>query len=57
MAKIDATANDIDPKYGGVNMYPTIKYFPAHDKDHPIEWLGKEKALDSFLQFIQQHNR
>ncbi len=53
VAKMDATANDIDAKYG-VSSFPTLKYFPANQKATPLDYNGERKK-DSIINFIK-HN-
>jgi protein disulfide-isomerase A1 len=52
VAKIDATANDVDPKLG-VRGYPTLKFFPANNKT-PIDYNG-DRSKDDLIAFIKQH--
>jgi len=34
--------------YSGLNgSHATIKFFPAHNIDHPLEWMVKEKLMES----------
>jgi len=51
IAKMDATANDVNPKYG-VRGFPTIKFFPAGKKDTPIDYTGA-RTKEGFLTFLQ----
>jgi protein disulfide-isomerase A1 len=53
IAKIDATANDIDPKYG-VRGFPTIKFFPADKKNEPVDYNG-ERTLEDMKTFIEEN--
>jgi len=53
IAKIDATANDVDAKYG-VQGFPTIKFFPAGAKDTPLDYNG-ERTTEAFVDFINQN--
>jgi len=52
IAKIDATANDVDPKFG-IRGFPTLKFFPANNKT-PIDYNGERTAAD-MLKFIQDN--
>jgi len=54
IAKIDATANDVDPKLN-IRGFPTIKFFPAGDKESPIDYDG-ERTKEAFVTFISQHS-
>lgn len=53
IAKIDATANDIDPKYG-VRGFPTIKFFPADNKNEPVDYNG-DRTLEDLKQFVEDN--
>mmetsp|Transcript_47271 Transcript_47271/g.101194 ORF Transcript_47271/g.101194 Transcript_47271/m.101194 type:complete len:483 (-) Transcript_47271:57-1505(-) len=52
IAKIDATANDID----GVTVegFPTIKLWRAGKKDQPVDYDG-DRDVDGFLSWLQLH--
>jgi len=54
IAKIDATANDVDPKLG-IRGFPTIKFFPAGAKDAPIDYDG-ERTKEAFIDFLSEHS-
>jgi len=45
IAKMDATANDVNPKYG-VRGFPTLKYFTANNKENPLEYSGDRSFAD-----------
>jgi len=53
VAKIDATNNDVSPKLG-IRGFPTIKFFPANDKQNPIDYNGDRTKAD-FVNFIREH--
>jgi len=53
IAKIDATANDVSPKFG-VRGFPTLKLFPANNKESPIDYNG-DRSLPDMTNFIKQH--
>jgi len=53
VAKMDATANDVNPKFG-IRGFPTIKFFPANDKQTPIDYDGDRSKAD-ILKFIKEH--
>jgi len=53
IAKIDATANDVDPSLG-IRGFPTIKLFPANNKKAPVEYNG-DRTVNDFVSFIKQH--
>jgi len=52
IAKMDATTNEVDPKYG-VKGYPTIKMFPADNKNAPIEYIG-DRTQEDLFSFVKQ---
>jgi len=51
VAKIDATANDVDPKYG-VRGFPTLEFFPATNKGAPADYEG-DRSLEDMFKFIK----
>jgi protein disulfide-isomerase A1 len=53
VAKIDATANDVSPKLG-IRGFPTLKFFPANNKESPIDYEG-DRSKDDLINFIKQH--
>lgn len=53
IAKMDATANDVDGKYG-VRGFPTLKFFPANNKENPIDYEG-DRSLEDLQQFVKSH--
>jgi len=57
IAKIDATANDVNPKLG-IRGFPTVKFFPAgaENKNSPIDYDG-DRTFEAFTSFIQQHGQ
>jgi len=56
IAKVDATANDIDPSFEKVNMFPTLKLFKAGDKKNPIVCSVKDRSIENLLTFLQDHS-
>jgi len=52
IAKMDATANDVDPSFG-VRGFPTIKFFPA-GVDSPVDYDG-DRSLADFVSFIKKN--
>jgi len=52
IAKIDATANDVDPKLG-IRGFPTLKFFPATNKT-PVEYNG-DRTQEDLVTFVSQH--
>ena len=57
IAKMDATANDL-PLGSGIKIhgFPTIKFFPADDKENPLDYDG-ERALEDFLAFLKSKSK
>lgn len=51
IAKIDATNNDTPYPIEG---FPTIVFFPATDKEHPIQYEG-DRSVKDMIQFIKKH--
>jgi len=51
IAKIDATANDVDSKYN-VRGFPTLKFFPANSKSTPLDYNG-DRSLEDLKKFVQ----
>jgi len=52
IAKMDATANEIDVPGVNVKGFPTIYYFPGNDKANPVKYEGG-RELDDFISFLQ----
>jgi len=50
IAKVDATANDVNPKYG-VRGFPTIKFFPSNNKENPIDYEG-DRSFNDLATFV-----
>jgi len=55
IAKVDATANDIDHPGVNVRGFPTIMFFKSGAKDAPIDFEGG-RDVDSFVQFIEENS-
>jgi len=53
IAKIDATANDVDAKLG-IRGFPTIKFFPKGENKTPVDYDGGRTKAD-FVSFIEKH--
>jgi len=51
VAKIDATSNDVNPNLG-IRGFPTIKLFPANDKQNPIDYEG-DRTKEDLTTFIE----
>jgi protein disulfide-isomerase A1 len=52
IAKMDATANEIDHAGVDVRGFPTIIFFPAKDKQNPIVYEGS-RDVDGFTDFLK----
>jgi len=52
LAKVDATGNEIE----GVSVqgYPTIKFYPAHNKGSPVDFDGERNA-DGIVKWLKEH--
>lgn len=53
IAKVDATANDLPPKFQ-VSGFPTIFFVPANKKDAPLKYDGQREVTD-FTNYIKKH--
>jgi protein disulfide-isomerase A1 len=53
IAKMDATANEVSVPGMAVKGFPTIYFFPAGDKSHPVQYDGS-RDLNGFLKFLSQ---
>jgi len=53
IAKVDATANDLPPKFA-VSGFPTIFFVPANKKDAPVKYEGAREVSD-FVSYIKKH--
>jgi protein disulfide-isomerase A1 len=51
VAKIDATANEIDVPGLSVRGYPSIYFFKGNDKKNPIKYEGGREA-DDFIEYL-----
>lgn len=53
IAKMDATANEIQHAGVSVRGFPTIYFFPGNDKSNPVRY-ENSRELDGFLQFLAE---
>lgn len=53
IAKVDATANDVDSRYE-VKGFPTILFYKANDKQNPIAYEGAREVA-AMTEFIKKH--
>lgn len=54
IAKMDATANEIDHEGVNVSGFPTLKFFPASDDGKVIDFNGS-REVDDFIEFLQKN--
>ncbi|KEY67533.1 hypothetical protein S7711_02451 [Stachybotrys chartarum IBT 7711] len=53
IAKVDATANDVPDDIQG---FPTIKLFPAGDKENPVTYSGS-RTIEDLIDFIKENGK
>jgi len=53
IAKIDATANDVNPSLG-IKGFPTLKLFRANDKANPVDYNGDRTKAD-LIKFLNDN--
>jgi len=53
IAKCDATANDVDPKYE-IKGFPTLKLFKSGADKTPIDYNG-DRSLESLIEFVRSN--
>lgn len=58
IAKMDATANEIDVPGVSVKGFPTIYFFKGNDKSNPVKY-EENRELDDFVSFLSKnaHNK
>lgn len=54
IAKMDATANEIDVAGVNVKGFPTLYFFPANDKKNPLKYEGGRELTD-FTTYLEKH--
>ena len=54
IAKMDATANEIDVPGVAVKGFPTIYFFKGNDKANPVKYEGA-RELDDFVAYIEEN--
>eukprot|EP00301_Raphidiophrys_heterophryoidea_P009830 c14832_g1_i1.p1 GENE.c14832_g1_i1~~c14832_g1_i1.p1 ORF type:complete len:504 (+),score=126.24 c14832_g1_i1:50-1513(+) len=54
IAKVDATANDIEHPAVHVEGFPTLIFFPANNKASPMKYEGG-RDLESMVEYVQTH--
>jgi protein disulfide-isomerase A1 len=53
IAKMDSTANEVESV--SVQGFPTIKFFPANNKNNPIDFNG-ERTVEGFTKFLNENS-
>jgi protein disulfide-isomerase A1 len=53
IAKVDATANDVPDDIQG---FPTIKLYPAGDKENPVTYSGS-RTIEDLIDFIKENGK
>ncbi len=53
IAKMDSTANETDKV--SIQGFPTIKFWPAGNKDRPLEFEG-ERTVDGFIDYLTKNS-
>jgi protein disulfide-isomerase A1 len=51
IAKMDSTLNEVESV--SIQGFPTIKFFPANDKKHPIDFNG-DRTVEGFTKFLTE---
>jgi len=54
IAKMDATANEVDVEGVAVQGFPTIYFFKGSDKQKPVKY-GGGRTLEDFLGFLEEN--
>lgn len=54
IAKMDATANEVDVPGLAVKGFPTLYFFKGTDKANPIRYEG-QREMDDFVNFLQEN--
>jgi len=54
IAKMDATANEIDHPKVNVRGFPTIYFFPGNSKHSPLTYNGS-RDLEGFMKYLQDN--
>ena len=54
IAKMDATANEIDVAGVNVKGFPTLYFFPGNDKKNPVKYEGG-REMNDFVKFLDSH--
>ena len=55
IAKMDATANEIDVEGVEVQGFPTLYFFKGNDKSNPIKYDG-ERELEALIKFVEENS-
>jgi protein disulfide-isomerase A1 len=54
IAKMDATANEVDYPGADVEGFPTLLFFPGNDKANPVKYEGG-RELDALASWLKEH--
>jgi protein disulfide-isomerase A1 len=54
IAKMDATANEVNVPGLAVKGYPTLYFFKGNDKSHPVKYEGGREA-DDFVAYLKEN--
>jgi protein disulfide-isomerase A1 len=55
IAKMDATANEVDHPDVNVRGFPTLKFFPGGDKNGQVLDYDGDRELDAFVSYIEDN--
>lgn len=53
IAKMDSTKNEIESLE--IEGFPTIKFWPASNKDKPIDYEDESRTMDDFIKFLHKY--
>lgn len=56
IAKMDSTANEVDVPGLAVKGFPTLYFFKAGDKAHPVKY-EEGRELDDFVAFLEKNSQ
>jgi hypothetical protein len=54
IAKMDATANEVDVPGVNVKGFPTLYFFKGNDKAHPVKY-EEGRELEDFVAYIEKN--
>ena len=50
---MDSTKNEIESLE--IEGFPTIKFWPASNKDKPIDYEDESRTMDDFIKFLHKY--